>query len=718
MTDETVRSQKDKSDEIDLWEVASAIWRGKFIVLFMALAATALGGYYAFRIAEPQFSSTVTLALQVRNQQVVDIESVVSGVSTEEEAINTELEVIKSRELLERLVEDLDLAQDPTFNLRLQEVPTFSVRGIKDFITELFGSAEEEEEPSKEEIRRIIADQLRKSIVVSAHNDTYLFSIRVLTNDPEKSAAIANRLSEIYLDNQIDIKFAATEAAVDWLSERVETLQFELKSREDAVKALRSETNLISIETLEVLNLRAKDLRERVTNARNDVLRETARVATIVEQTTNRDYQAAAVTLNDPILLRLAPSATSSGATDIIEFRARMEAVTEFRARLSALLDDAQQDLDQVTLQRDTLQQALEQLQTEISDQNADLAKLNQLIQEAEATKILYNTFLTRLKETSVQVGLQQPDSRILSRAVDGQQIAPRRSRIFVLSFILGSMIGAAVVVARRFLYQGVRSLDELENLVGLPVLGAIPKIPIRQRKSLLGYLSNHSTSAAVEAIRNLRTSIIMSNIDVPPKVIAVTSGIPAEGKTTMAIALAHNFAGLDKKVLLIDGDIRRRTLSQHISLPAASGLVSAMTGERDLSDVIETDPDIGIDFLFGEKSSKNAADVFASQKFIDLIAKVREQYDYVIIDTPPVLIVPDARIIAKTVDAILYAALWNSTPQATIKAGVRQFTSLDIKVDGMVLSKIDPRGMRKYGDGGTYGSYAAYGYAKGYYDS
>ena len=309
---------------------------------------------------------------------------------------------------------------------------------------------------------------------------------------------------------------------------------------------------------------------------------------------------------------------------------------------------------------------------------------------------------------------LQQADSRILSEATPGRYVEPRKSRILALSLILGGMFGVAIVLARQFLHTGYRTADELEQYTGTTVLGQIPMMPVRARRGLIKYLQDKPTSASSEAIRNLRTSILLSDIDSPPKVIMSTSSVPGEGKTTQSIALAHNMSGLGKKVLLIEGDIRRRAFTEYFDQKPKGGLMSALQGDVPISELVFFDERLGADVLMGEKTSVNAADVFSSDRFQEFIDRARDSYDFVIIDTPPVLVVPDARVIGQSVDAIIFSVKWNKTSKSQVVDSLRQFSSVNLKVTGLVLSQIDPKGMQRYGYGGKYGAYSRYG--KKYY--
>ena len=691
-----------KGTEIDLLELARIILRGKLIIAICCLMAALAGGYYAFQVAEPRFSATARLALQVRGQQVVDLESVMSGVSTDTAAINTELEIIASRSLIERLVKELDLTTDPEFNVELRDEKKLSFTEVKNFIKGLFGLLEPEAAaPDTETVFRRVTSKVSRSVSVSVQPKTYLFDILITTGDPEKSAALANKLAEIYIDYQIQTKFEAVEYAVSWLSERVAELEKELKLSEDEVKKLRNESGLVSLEALEALNVRAKDTRDRL----DDTNRAAEELLFFLEQIraarSREDLEAISTTLNDADLNRLL--ANTSGATQL--------SGDAFQGQVQALVTRKESEYTRLSSQQQILQKSYEQILEQVDQQTTQFVALTQMIREVDATKVLYETFLTRLKETSIQIGLQQADSRILSPAIRGTQVAPRKTRFIALSIILGGLLGVSIVLLQHYRKDGIKTARELEVLSNNVVLGQIPRIPIKRRKDLIKYLVSKPTSAAAEAVRNLRTSILLSDVDNPPKVIMSTSSIPGEGKTTQAIALALNLSRMDKSVLLIEGDIRRRTLDEYFQLGFKGGIASVISGDTLFEDAVLTEPDCGFDILMGEKTSVNAADLFSSAGFEEFIDMVRARYDFIVIDTPPVLVVPDARVIAQLSDAIIYTVRWDHTQKSQIQDGIQHFSSVGQKITGLVLSQVDRHGMKRYG----YGSYTNYGH--GYYD-
>lgn len=293
--------------------------------------------------------------------------------------------------------------------------------------------------------------------------------------------------------------------------------------------------------------------------------------------------------------------------------------------------------------------------------------------------------------------------------------VEPRKSRILIMSSFVGFVLGLTIVLIRQYIHSGFRTSDDLEKRIGVPVIGQIPKFGLKKRSNLLPFLLDNPTSAPVEAYRNLRTSILMASPDLTPKIILSTSSVPGEGKTTNSLALAHNFSGLGRRVLLIECDIRRQTLFEYFDVERGSkGLLSAMTGGSSFSEIVFHEEKMGFDILLGENSSANAADIFSSKTFKDFLDKISANYDHIILDSPPVLVVPDARILSQYVDTVVFNVAWNRTSAAQVAESMRLLSSVNAPVAGIILGQIDSSGMQKYGYGDRYGAYSQYG--KDYY--
>jgi capsular exopolysaccharide synthesis family protein len=539
---------------------------------------------------------------------------------------------------------------------------------------------------------------LLEKVSVGSVRDSLVFNISATTEDRHKSALIADTIAELYVLDQIEVKFDKMQQATEWLSERVVELQGDVEAADEAVSSFSAQIDLVSVEGLRGLERQLKDTRDRMVSLREARNAAERRLAALNAAETRAQQAAAA---EDAELSRLLARVTAG----------RPETELAFDLQFERVLDRTRADLQRSTQQLEAVIQAEASLSAQIEAQSRDLIQLQQLTRVAEATRLLYEHFLTRLKETSAQQGIQQADSRVLSSAVVPEFPSfPRKSLVLALSGVLGVMFGIALVLLRELRKTGFRTSDDLERHTGVVVMGQVPVIPGSKRRDILSYMKDKPTSAAMEAVRNLRTSLLLSNVDNPPQVIVSTSSIPGEGKTTNAIALAYNFIGLGKKVLLIEGDIRRRTLNEYFEGGGKHGLVSLLGGERSVDEVIFRPDAFEADVILGDKSRTNAADLFSSERFREFMAQMRTQYDIIIIDTPPVLVVPDARIIAQQADALLFSVRWDSTSHAQVTEAMRQLQTSNIRPTGLILSLISPQGMKRYGYGGRYGAYGGYG--------
>ncbi|MEL7127599.1 MAG: AAA family ATPase, partial [Pseudomonadota bacterium] len=644
---------------MDLAGFIRTVWLNKWLIGLCGLIGIILGGYWAYFQATPMFRSEAVVILDTRQGQVVDLQNVTGGITGTGADVASEVEVLRARVLMGRVVDQLNLTEDPEFNRRLQPPgPVARLRAQLPFLPQPNARAAR----TPEQTRDATVSALLRAVTVRSVPQTYVFRIAVETENRQKSALIADTIAQTYIDNQLEEKFKATETATAWLTGRVSELQITLEEAEIEVQSFSRSTDLVSPETLSALERQLKDQRDRRTDAAEVVAESTATLAALEAAQNSGQGRAAQVALFDSDQMTLLARRADTDAN-------AAEAVDRF------LTQQAQQlelNRARATSQIATLDPSIAQLDEQISQQSADLITLQQLSREAEATRLLYEYFLTRLKETAAQEGIQQADSRLLSSAVvPNGSSSPNKRLAMMMAGVIGAMLGLAWVLQREVRTNVFRDGRSLEATTGLTVLGQIPLLPMRRRIKQMNYIVTKPASAMVEAVRNMRTSLLMPRDGRAPQVILSTSSVPGEGKTTNSIALAHSLVGTGKSVLLIEGDIRRNTLKNYFltktsegeaSRGGQGGLVTAAKEPEKLGDLLITDTQIGAHVLLGENTRENAADFFTSAAFEELMATLRQTYDYIIVDSPPVLLVPDARIMARHADAVIFTVLWNGT--------------------------------------------------------
>ncbi|MEM8855557.1 MAG: AAA family ATPase, partial [Pseudomonadota bacterium] len=354
-------------------------------------------------------------------------------------------------------------------------------------------------------------------------------------------------------------------------------------------------------------------------------------------------------------------------------------------------------------------------LQRELQTQDAAEVQLRQLQREADASKLIYQSFLGRLKETTQQSKLEEADAVILSPAeAPGSPDAQRGNRIIMLGGALGMMAGFGLVFLMDRLNNTFRSVEQAQDVTGLPILGTVPWLGMSRAAGadVVRHALESSTSSLAEAIRKLRTSILFSNIDDPPRTLMFVSSVPAEGKSTTSLLVALMSAQIGKSVVIVDCDLRRpmlRALMGEDADPSAS-LLSVLDGTVPMENAFGEDPETGLHYIAGasnEAIPMNAADILSSVRFREFVKELRESYDLVVLDLPPVLSVADATIVADVSDAILYCVQWDETPRGAVLEGLREFSTVDTAVSGLVLTMVDEKRATSYG-------YSSYGY--GYY--
>ena len=360
------------------------------------------------------------------------------------------------------------------------------------------------------------------------------------------------------------------------------------------------------------------------------------------------------------------------------------------------------------------------ELRRKLSKTDAEI-KLSALETELEANGKLYDTILTRLKETGVQDStLVQADARIISYAtVPSGPSFPRKRLIVGSAFVASTVLGVLLVLLLEQLDSGFRGREQVEAATGVTVLGMVPRLRSGWFSSAEPHddILERPNTVLSEAFRTLRTALLLSNVDHPPRTVLITSSVPGEGKTTTALALARTAAKHSQKCIIIDGDMRHPSLQRAFGVDNDVGLIDYLSRDMPLEEIVQVDFKSGAHYILAGQTVPHSTDLLGSEKMRGLLAALSDVYDLVVVDTPPVLALSDTLVLLRSVDKTIFLVQWEKTRRETVIAGLRQVIDAGADLAGIVLTQVDLKRQAQYHYGATYYTYYSSAYQK-YYSS
>ena len=365
------------------------------------------------------------------------------------------------------------------------------------------------------------------------------------------------------------------------------------------------------------------------------------------------------------------------------------------------------------------IERALGQSKAEIQGLNRKEFQLGVLEREAQANKQLFDMFGNRAKETNVGGELQSTVARVIDPAtVPNYAYAPKKPQIVGIAAVIALLIGMMLSLLLDRLSNTINTAGEVESRLGLPMLGYLQKITGLNKKSTkseMAFLTDNQSMFS-ESIRTLRTSVLMSALDTPKKVIVITSSVPEEGKTTVSFNLACALAQV-KRVLLIDADLRRPKIGRLIGREKdAPGLSHLVSGVATASECVVKHEQGGFHILTAGFVPPNPLELLSSEKFAEMLEKLRDTFDVVLIDSPPVQLVSDAVVLSQLASTVIYVVKADSTPYPLARSGIRRLAMGNAPLLGVVLNQLDlERAEKYYGEYSGYGRYSGYGGNKGH---
>lgn len=731
-----------QESEIDLRELARKLWRRKNVLIAVTVLGT-LTAQLAVLQMPLQYTAQSSVMVDPRENTVVDVEAVLSGLPADQETIESEIEVLLSRGLAERVVRKLALYKDPEFNERLRPVSGWDRwksylsidRLLPDPVLEMLGVRTETipltEEQQLERERISTIDTLLQKLSVGRVGRSRVIAISVTLPDPARAADVANAVADLYIVEQLEAKFDATRRATEWLNERLTGLRAEVQKSERAVESYRRRSGLVEGKGVTLASQQASELNSQLILSRGQRAEADARLRQVQGLLgSSSSVESVAEVLASPLIQRLrsqeaeiqrraAELSQEYGEKHprMINIRAEID---DIRAKIAGEVNKIVQGLRNevaVARARETaLENSMRGLEVRVASLNEREVQLRALEREAKANRELYETFLSRFKETTEQQEFQKPDARVISRADrPSDPSAPRKLLITAVALLLSAGVGVTIVFVLESLDQGFRSMEEIEAQTGVPGLGLVPALTglASLRKEPQDIVLERPNSAFSESVRALHAGILLSNVDHPPKSVLLTSSLPSEGKTSLSISLARLVARSGtKRVLLIDCDLRRPVVHEHLDMEIAPGIVQLMADDARLEDVLRRDEASGAFVLTAGGHPANPSDILTSEHFARLMTNLKDAFDLVVIDSSPVLAVSDSRILSRMVDKTIFVVRWAETRREVVRLGLKQIVEAGADIAGVVLSVVNVKKHARYGygDSGYYhGRYRKY---------
>ncbi|MEM9053926.1 MAG: polysaccharide biosynthesis tyrosine autokinase, partial [Pseudomonadota bacterium] len=659
-----------------------------FLTVLMVFAAVAL---FTFQ-AKPVYTTSSSVIIDVREKNVVDFGSVLSGLAPDSAVVDTEVEILRSRTLAEKIAKKLNLIESPEFNPRLQTPSTLDQvkGGIRSFLSGIFGGNNENQSASgKTSVRRsemdgVVSTLLRKT---TAHRigTTYGIAISADSHDPVLAAQIANEIADQYLVEQLDAKYEATRRANAWIEERLSELREELSDAESLVEAYRSASGLFTSGETTLNEQQMTDLNAQLIVQRADLAEREARLNSIRELSQRGgSAEVSAEALQSPVVreLRRQQAEINREKADLEnrylpnhpEIQRINREIANVNAEIQTEVRRIVSNLEsEVTISRqrlNSLERNLSNMRATLAENNRASVRLRELERNAEASRTTYETYLERYKQIDDQENLAEADARILSKAtIPGVPSFPKTSLNLAIGLVLGSMLGVLVVIIIESLNSQISTGEDIETNFKVPFLGNFPQLTGTGRKNPGEYLINNPMSSYAEALRNLRASLIFADLDTAVKTVAITSSQPNEGKSTLTYGLGRMSAMSGTRTLIIDGDFRRRQLSiTAVEGKPQNGFLECLFGECTIDEAIVKDEKTDLHILPLTVDRHTPRDVFGSKVFDEMLELLKQQYDLIIFDTGPILLMAETRVLTSKVDQVVVVARWLKTNRAALK--------------------------------------------------
>ncbi len=682
------------------------------VILVSALAMIATATVYF--MTPPSYLATATMVVERQAEEVVPVNSDTPALTTDSPTVDTTVEILQSPFIAGRVVDALKLTEEPEFNPALLKT---NGQGPQ---------TSEQQQAARDRAIRILGG----SLTVQREGVSYAIAVRYESEDPKMAANIANATIDEYLLTQVEGEQGSTQRSADLLETRLEELRGEVLAAEAQVARYRSDEGLfaatdvssITQQELSVLNTQLAEARaaEAAANARLSTAR--------AQMSQGLSGESLGVALESEVVgaLRAQRSVASAEVANLstrygprhpslIKAQSQLADIdTQIAAEVGRIVSSLKTEASAASGRTSSIASSIAGLQNRLAVDSDASVRLSELERNAASARELYQGFLDRYKESVARQGTESSGAKEVSRAaIPVLPVSPNPLLYVAIALVAAGASSTAVVAGREFLENGLRTAEAIEKRLKINALGSIPEINSLPEVKKSGdpkpwppqFLIDHPKSAFAEAFRALKTTLAMAPGRHKTKIISVTSALPGEGKTSSAICLAGAAARSDIRTLLVDCDSRRQASSRSLAKSITYGLTDVLNGEAALSQAVVHDKDSGVYFLGQKPDEDTPFDLMGSEAMSDLLKELRGQFQFVVLDTAPVLPVAESRMLAALADMVVFLVQWKKTPAKAAEIALHQLDDVGANVSGVVLSRVDviEQARTGFGDAGLY---------------
>ncbi|MEZ5701086.1 MAG: polysaccharide biosynthesis tyrosine autokinase [Burkholderiaceae bacterium] len=711
----------DAGDEIDLKAIVRTLMRHKWTIVGSTLLCMLAAALYTLRVT-PQYESTALLQIERAAQKVVGFNSerdLDQGTSAEALTLRTQIELLSSRTLAERVIDELGLAKraapqpgedaprpgDPATTATTQQTDTTTDATSPGVIDQFSKNFLQLFTPSTQNSRDLTrAETLRafeKSVSVEPIRNSRLVEIRVLNSDAALSANIANTMAKTFIAINLERKMESSVYARQFLEEQIKQTKAKLEESERVINEYAKRNSILSLgdknsattqNYVDFSSALAKAEQDRIKaeSQYNEVRLNPESAPRVLDNLAIQTYKEQKAKLDAEYAKNL--SIYKPGYPAMVQLKAQIADLdARIKDEVNTILASIKGQYEVAKRQEELLRQRVATSRQEVLTVQDRSVDMNLLQRELDSNRQVYDNLLQRLKEVSVTGGLTTNNVSIVDEARAPLYPAnPKPMVNLALGMVLGGFLGVLIALLREQMDDSIKNADEVEGLFGLPLLGLIPftKKPRGGNEAVALLAHSDPRSAFAEAYRSMRTALQFSTNDGAPKRFMVTSCGKNEGKSTTALALAINFAQLGQHVLLIDADMRKPSMHKALGLPNERGLSNLLTGDSGTEQLILATPVPNLGVLPAGPTPPDPVELLMGPKLGMLLDKAQALgFHQVIIDGPPLLGLADAVVLGNQIQHIVFALKASATKKSSIKDGLRRLRNAGLQPMGVAMT-------------------------------